>query len=72
MPKKLLSEILRERTETIEYRKIRAQLMKYAQNEKTSFRILKMKPDTRIQLENEGIIITEINETNYKVLELSW
>jgi len=72
MPKKLLSEILRERTETIEFRKIRAQLMKYAQNEKTSFRILKMKTETRIQLENEGITITEINETNYTVLELSW
>lgn len=72
MAKKLLSQILRERTETIEYRKVRSQLMKYAQNEKTSFRILKLKSETIIQLQNEGIVITEINEPSYKVFELSW
>jgi hypothetical protein len=72
MAKKLLSELLRERTETIEYRKVRGQLMKYAQNEKTSYRIMKLKPDTIVQLQNEGITITEIDEPNYKVLELSW
>lgn len=72
MPKKLLSQILRERTETIEYRKVRGQLMKYAQNEKTSFRILKLKPEPIVQLQNEGITINEVNEPSYKVYELSW
>lgn len=72
MAKKLLSQILRERTETIEYRKVRGQLMKYAQNEKKEFHILKMKTETRIQLENEGIKITEKHEKNYTVLVLSW
>lgn len=72
MPKKLLAEILRERTETIEYRSVRNNLMKQAQNNKNTFRILKMKPETRIQLENEGIAITEIDEKSFSVLELSW
>lgn len=72
MPKKLLRDILLERTETIEYRKIRSQLMRYAQDEKRTFRIMRMKPDTIIRFQNEGITITEIDEKDYKVLELSW
>lgn len=72
MAKKLLSQILRERTDTIEYRSVRNNLMKQAQNNKNTFRILRLTPDTITRLQNEGINITQINETNYEVLELSW
>lgn len=73
MAKKLLSTILRERSETVEYREIKSQLMKCAQNKKYSFRRMKISPETRVMLENEGITLTEINEgENYKVWELTW
>lgn len=42
--KKLLSKILHERSETIEYRAIRKQLMICAQNEKFEYRDHKNKP----------------------------
>lgn len=72
MDKKLLSQILRERTETIEYRKIKAQLMKLAQNEKTEMLIIKITPETQIMLQNEGIKIEKLNDSGWDKLRLSW
>jgi len=72
MAKKLLSQLLRERTETIEYRKIRGQLMKLAQNEKTEMLIIKISPETQIMLQNEGIKIEVINDFGYDKIKLSW
>lgn len=71
MAKKLLSQILRERTETIEYRKIKSQLMKLAQNEKTEMLILKITPETQVMLQNEGIKIERIND-GWDKLKLTW
>ena len=72
MAKKLLSQILRERTETIEYRKIKSQLMKLAQNEKTSMLIIRISAETQVMLQNEGITIEEIDDHGFKKLKLSW
>lgn len=72
MAKKLLSQILRERTETIEYRKIKSQLMKLAQNEKTEMLIIKITPETQTMLQNEGIKIEVINDCGWDKLRLSW
>ena len=71
MAKKLLSQILLERTETIEYRKIKGQLMKLAQNEKTEMMIIKISPETQVMLNNEGITITKVNDFGYDKLKLS-
>lgn len=71
MAKKLLSQILRERTETIEYRKIKSQLLKLAQNEKTEMLILKITPETQVMLQNEGIKIQKIND-GWDKLKLAW
>jgi len=72
MAKKLLSQYLRERTETIEYRKIKAQLMKLAQNEKTEMLILTVSHETQIMLQNEGIKIETITDGGWDKLRLSW
>ena len=72
MAKKLLSQILRERTETIEYRKIKSQLMKIAQNEGTEMRILKITKETITMLENEGISVVRTKQADYWVYKLSW
>jgi hypothetical protein len=72
--KKLLSTILRERTESIEYRAIRKQLMVLAQNRKTEMLILKSKmTDHAINtLQNEGINVTLINEFGHDKYLLKW
>lgn len=72
MARKLLSQILRERTETIEYRKIKSQLMKLAQNEKTEMLIIKISQETQVMFQNEGIKIEKINDYGFDKLRLSW
>lgn len=70
--KKLLSAILLERTESIQYRKVRSQLMNMAQNEKREFFILKLDEYTTNRLQNEGIAIETDNTFNYSRLKLTW
>lgn len=72
--KKLLSTILRERTESIEYRAIRKQLMVQAQNRKTSFLVLKAKMNDHAitQLQNEGITVKLIDDHGFQKYDLSW
>ncbi len=71
MPKKLLSEILIERTETIEFRAIRTQLMKFAQNKKRQFHILHIGEPALTMLRNEGLTIERINDGCEK-WRISW
>jgi len=55
MPKKLLSTILAERTESIEYRQIRSQLMILAQNHKNELLRIRIGDYALNRLRNEGI-----------------
>lgn len=72
--KKNLAARLRERTETIEYRSIRAKLNAIAQNKnvKQEYRALTLQPETIVMLQNEGITIQSINEFEYTKLLLTW
>lgn len=70
--KKNLATILRERTETIEFRAIRKGLMTAAQNGKNEFRKLIIQPKTIIMLENNGIEVKKVNEHGYETFLLSW
>lgn len=78
MKKKSLSNILLERTQTIEYRDIRKQLMSIAQNnknndpEKNCYRIVYIKQETIIKLQNEGLTVEKINEYGYEKYKISW
>lgn len=69
---KLLSTILKERTETIEFRALRKRLMNAAQNEKAELRTLNIKPPTIIMLQNHGIKVEKVKEHSYEVYILSW
>lgn len=70
--KKLLSTKLRERTDTVEFRKIRRQLMQFADDKKYEFRILRLQQGTINMLQNEGIKVTAIKEHGCDKLLLSW
>lgn len=70
--KKTLAEKLREHTATIEFRAIRSQLYKNAQDKKYEFRKMHISQETIIQLQNEGIKVQHLNEFGYKVFKLSW
>lgn len=70
--KKTLNTILQERTNTIEFRAIRKQLMNVAQNKGTQLLQLSIEPETIIMLQNELLTITEINEHGYKKYKISW
>lgn len=72
MPKKTLATILKERTDTIEYRAIRKQLMNTAQNGKNEYRILRITDKTIILLQNEGIQVEKITEFGQTKFLLSW
>jgi hypothetical protein len=78
MKKKLLRTILIERTETIEYREIRKALMTVAQNnkdnnpERNCYRVLKMKQDTLIKLQNEGLTVEKIKDNGYEKYKIRW
>jgi len=70
--KKTLSTILKERTDTIEFRAIRKQLMIVAQNSKAEYRTLSIQPKTITMLENNGITIEKVNEHGYEAYKLTW
>lgn len=72
MAKKLLSDILKHRTDTIEYRAIKQQLMKVAQSGKNEYRQLSISDKTVVMLQNEGIKVEKITEFNYEKFKLSW
>jgi hypothetical protein len=69
---KLLSTILKERTETIEFRALRKQLMICAQNEKTEYRVIRIQPKTITMLQNHGINVEKSKENGYEVYKLTW
>lgn len=72
--KKNLAYRLRERNETIEYRRIRTALNSIAQSKdaKQEYRVIHLTHETINQLQNEGIIITQIKEFGYKKYLLTW
>jgi len=72
MPKKLLSTILKERTESIEYRSIRSQLMTLAQNEKNSLLRIRIGDYALNRLRNEGLTIELIKDFGTDKYRVSW
>lgn len=70
--KKTLAQKLREHTNSIEFRAIRSNLYKNAQDKKYEFRKMHISPETIIMLQNEGIKVQLIKEFNYSVYKLSW
>lgn len=72
MPKKNLATILKERTDTIEYRAIRKNLMNTAQNWKNEYRILRITDKAIVMLQNEGINVEKITELGCSKFLLTW
>lgn len=72
MPKKTLATILKERTDTIEYRAIRKQLMIKAQNRSNEYRVISLQDRTIIMLQNEGINVEKITELGCAKFLLTW
>lgn len=70
--KKTLATQLRERTETIEYRAIKKELLKVAQNRGNEFRRLYIEPDTVTRLQNEGLTVEKITEHGFEKFKISW
>jgi len=70
--KKILATVLRERTESIGYRKIRSLLMNQAQNEKTYCLLIKVDDYSLTRLQNEGIKIEKITDFGTQKFRLSW
>lgn len=70
--KKLLSTLLNERTESIEYRAIRSNLIKTAQQGKNEFRLMRIGGYALTRLSNEGINVTKINEFGFDKYLLTW
>lgn len=70
--KKTLSTILRERTDTIEFRAIRKALYVVAQNSKSEYGTLRIEPKTITMLQNNGINVEKINENGYDLYRVTW
>lgn len=70
--KKLFSAKLRERTETIELRKIKTALMQAAQNSRKEYIIINIKPETIVALQNEGVKFERFNEFGTNKYRLTW
>lgn len=70
--KKLLATRLKERTDTIEFRRIRAALNVAAQNRKTEYRVLNIDQSTILMLQNEGLTVEKINEDGWQKYKVSW
>lgn len=70
--KQTLNNILKTRTDTIEFRAIRKQLMTVAQNGGNSFIRLTIEPKTITMLENELFTVKKINEHGYETFKISW
>lgn len=69
--KKTLNTILKERTETIEFRAIKKQLMNVAQNSGTHLMRLTITPKTIIMLENELLMVEKVNTDGYDKYKIS-
>jgi hypothetical protein len=70
--KKTLKNILIERTDTIEYRAIRKQLMIVAQNGGNTFHRIAISDKTITQLQNELLTVEKVNEHGYEKYKISW
>jgi len=70
--KKTLSTRLRERTETIEFRAIKAKLMVVAQNKGNSILLMQIAPETITMLQNELLTVEQIEDHGYKKFKISW
>jgi len=70
--KKTLKNILLERTDTIEFRAVRKQLMNVAQNGGNSVLRLTLQPKTITQLQNEMLTVEQIEEYGTKKYKISW
>ena len=71
--KKTLNTVLKERTNTIEFRAIRKQLMTVAQNNGNQLLRLAIEPKTIVMLENELLTVEKVNEHGYETFKtVSW
>jgi len=70
--KKTLKNILLERTDTIEYRSIRKQLMNIAQNGGNEYYRISIQDKTITQLKNELLTVELIEDHGYKKYKISW
>ncbi len=69
--KKLLANRLRERQDTIEFRRIRSRLMVQAQNNVNYFYIVHMTEKAITQLKNEGLNVDKVIDGTEK-FKISW
>lgn len=70
--KKLLSQVLLERSDTVEFRKVKSQLMNIAQNKKREMFALTLEKDTITMLQNQGINVSKCDEFGYTRYKLTW
>lgn len=70
--KKTLNTILKERTETIEFRAIRKQLYNVAQNGGNYLFRLQIEPKTIAMLENELLTVEKVSPHGYETYKISW
>lgn len=70
--KKNLATRLVERTESIEYRAIKKNLMVAAQNKQKEYLLMHISPETIIMLQNDGIKVEKFQEFGYDKYRLSW
>lgn len=70
--KKTLNTTLKERTDTIEFRAIRKQLMTVAQNGGNQLLRIKIEPKTITMLENELLTVEKIKPHGYETFKISW
>lgn len=69
--KKLLANRLRERQETIEFRKIKSRLMVQAQNNVSCYYQVFITDKTIIMLQNEGLTVEKVIDGTEKY-KVSW
>lgn len=69
--KKLLANRLRERQETIEFRKIKSPLMVQAQNNVSCYYQVFITEKTIIMLQNEGLAVEKVIDGTEK-FKVSW
>lgn len=70
--RKNLAIRLKERTETIEFRKIRTALNSAAQNRNSEYRLLRIEDYTINLLQNEGLKVEKITEFGTEKFKISW
>jgi len=70
--KKTLNQILKDRTDTIEFRAIKTQLMKVAQNGGNQLIRINIQPKTITMLENELLTVEKVNPHGYETYKISW